>query len=370
MDVFIHHAYRASRKEQLAVMLQRILDAFGAAGLVPSVAATFADGPDGGGVSAVDRALKKYPELEAFAGVEPGIPGLPPTKRLGEDPAGRRLPLDAVLALAGRVPRSLPFDSIQVQFGHPEFDGVGSDDGLVGGVVVGDSWWINGRNRSLSAIYTVKADPDAADLPPPPAGVAKVIADLGKPRKSTTSVIPAAAEVESTDKIQAARTIVSRYRTSMAEIVAQAAPPHQLPELSEVLATAQPAGGPLKPALVAAFTPAGFDCRGEPGRFVLRRRTMAGNFEILDIDVGTWSRMVTVQYRVHGSGGAVRLHIPVGERAVGALQYPIGDGPSWERIVANVAAVVDELERTFLPEVEEILGGSPDWFEPSGGMLG
>ena len=45
-------------------------------------------------------------------------------------------------------------------------------------------------------------------------------------------------------------------------------------------------------------------------------------------------------------------------------QYPIGDTANWERIVANLAAIVDELERTFVVDVEQAVGPAPAWFDP------
>jgi hypothetical protein len=35
-----------------------------------------------------------------------------------------------------------------------------------------------------------------------------------------------------------------------------------------------------------------------------------------------------------------------------------------QKIVANLAVIVDELDRTFLPELEQAVGRAPDWFEP------
>ena len=43
--------------------------------------------------------------------------------------------------------------------------------------------------------------------------------------------------------------------------------------LEALLATREFTSGPKKPALVAAFGPLGYDCRGESGTFTLRRRS-------------------------------------------------------------------------------------------------
>ena len=45
-------------------------------------------------------------------------------------------------------------------------------------------------------------------------------------------------------------------------------------------------------------------------------------------------------------------------------QYPIGDTANWERIVGNLAAIVDELQGTFVAEIEAAVGPAPAWFDP------
>jgi hypothetical protein len=262
------------------------------------------------------------------------------------------------------VPRSLPFNAIEVSFGHPEFGMTGAVLGqpLVG-VHVGDNWWINGRKRSLRVLYSVAADPESSDLPAPLPGVAAVLELLGTAQKSQTIVMTETADSPSGDATAQVQEITSRYRAGLADILDRVSLPYDLPPVDDVLG--EPVGsGPLKPTLVAAFTPRDYSCRGEPGRFVLERTTTLGIRVILDIDVGTWSRMVTAHYVVVGAGGGTRLQIPVGARAAGALQYPIGDGANWERIVSNIAAVVDEFDQTFLIEIEEAIGPSADWFDP------
>ena len=81
------------------------------------------------------------------------------------------------------------------------------------------------------------------------------------------------------------------------------------------------------------------------------------------MDVGTWSRSLTLTFSVCGPGFNATLMPPVTVRDDGR-QYPIGDTANWERIVANIGAIVDELERTFVPEIEAAVGAAPEWFEP------
>jgi hypothetical protein len=67
-------------------------------------------------------------------------------------------------------------------------------------------------------------------------------------------------------------------------------------------------------------------------------------------------------FTIHGPGFNATLAMPVTLRGGG--QYPIGDTANWERIVANLVAILSELERTFVVEIEGAVGPAPDWFEP------
>jgi hypothetical protein len=68
-------------------------------------------------------------------------------------------------------------------------------------------------------------------------------------------------------------------------------------------------------------------------------------------------------FRVRGPGFNATLMPPVSARDE-SRQYPIGDTANWERIVANIGAIVDGLERTFVAEIEKAVGRAPEWFEP------
>jgi hypothetical protein len=81
------------------------------------------------------------------------------------------------------------------------------------------------------------------------------------------------------------------------------------------------------------------------------------------LDVGTWSRSVTFMFHVRGPRFTATLVPPVTVRD-DARQYPIGNTANWEQIVANIAAIVDELERTFVAEIEAAVDPAPAWFDP------
>src|SRR5206468_9634320 len=105
--------------------------------------------------------------------------------------------------------------------------------------------------------------------------------------------------------------------------------------------------------------PLSYRCRGESGNFTLQRRTAAGLTVDLHLDVGTWGHKVLAMYRVWGLGFKATISLPPAAGAVVPAQYLIGDAENWQRIVENLGALVAELDRTLLPEIEAIAGPSP-----------
>jgi hypothetical protein len=366
VQVLVRHEYRADRKEKLGALVRRVADSFESAGVNYHLRASFSDSPVAGGVSAVACAVKKYPVVSSLERSDAPMPGLAAVRRLSNTDEDVEFPLALILALSDGVPRSLPFNSIQILFAAADF-GIGPElTALIPevlGVAIGDNWWVNGRKRSLSTGYAVEGGDDSEELPPPPPAVSAVLKSLGKPKSSTQHVLPSELATPGSappgpmhGELAA---IVQRYRTGIADLVERVGASHSLPPLAEALGA--PAGsGPLKPTLTEAFGPRGYDCRGGSGTFTLRRRTAANVVVDLHLDVGTWSRMVTAVHMVRAPTATARVPIPVG----GAMQYPIGDTDRWRQIVENLAALVDELDRTYVPELESILGPVPRWFDP------
>ena len=379
MNVAIKLEFKADRKEPLGDLLRRVAAQFERNGLEPEILATFSDGPAGTlNTSAVERAIRKHPHLARLERNDAPLQGqaFPPVRRLTNVDPSNPFPMADILALADGVPRSLPFNALSVHFGHPGFGGVpGFPVGPTPrtGITVGDSWWVNGRNRSLSALYAVEGDASSKTLPDPPAAIAAILAGLGKPKRTSHFVPPraAAARAGSVDtagssvprELALVSPIVAKYRTGMNALIERIGLPHDLPPAADARLASLGASGPLKPALVETFARRGYDCRGASGTFTLRRRTATNLVIELELDVGTWSRSLTCMFHVRGPGFKATLMPPVTARDQ-ALQYPIGDTANWERIVDNIAAIVDELERTFVTEIESALGPAPEWFEP------
>ena len=377
--------FAASKKEPLADVLARVHAAIIAADFgEPQVQFVLADSR---GVSSVDRVLKRFPSLERFTKSLQSNPAVGAVKaisnRASPGTSAETIDFAILLEIARGVPRSFPFHNIGIQFPVPAFsDGAELPETLVAqmqmpGISVGDRWWVNGRLRSASALIIVDADPAARKLPPLPDSIAAVLAACGKVKK-TVQVPLVSAPAQQRPTIDTAapaiaasiRAAVQDYRSRIAEIVESAQLPHDLPPNQEAVTdvTSGVTAGPKKPELVRAFTPMGYDCRGESGTFTLRRRTPGNLTAELMLDVGTWSNLLLAIFHVrglvNGAGFKATLFLPVSRRAAVGGQYPMGGPERFRQIVDNLAALVAELDRTFVPAIEAISGPAPDWYKP------
>jgi len=374
MQVAVQVEFKTERREPLGVLIRRVAAQFRQAGVQPTIVASFTDSPRGTKISAIDRALKKYPQLAALEREDAPLPSMPSVRRLTNHGTPHALTMEDVLALADGVPRSLPFHDVTVQFRHADFGqatATASRASSALGITIQDSWWVNGRTRSLSALYSVDANAASKKMPDPPASIGSILAGFGKPRRSrqlflkssdTTAPAESGAAVHAKER-SAIEPIVDKYRSEMRSLIERVALPYDLPPENEARQTNLGANGPLKPTLVQVFGSRGFDCLGGSGIFTLQHRTADNHVVELKLDVGTWSRSVTAMFRVRGPGYNATLELPVTTRAQ-RRQYPIGDVENWERIVANLATIVDELERTFVNEIEATVDPAPQLFSP------
>jgi hypothetical protein len=421
MRVALLTTFVASRKEPVVAMMDRVHQGFLDAGLQPVIHFNFADG----GVvsfSSVDRVLKRHPELERFVTEASPAPQLkiPGARRLSNGPLSRganeAIPYETLQAIAAGVPRSFPFHHLAIHFNSAEFGepmmmgaaapGVDAGvlvkgaapgaaagpmvigviaPGMMAGVLISDNWWVNARQRSLTSCRFTEVEPGAKKLPEPTGPLATVMAACGKPKKTIQAPLPgrvgpgpipgvrlptgAAIPSARPEVLPAVKAISVKYRDSMAEIVARAGLPHDLPGHLEMSALSRGVNsGPKKPALERVFKPMGYRVSGgtgsSMGSFHLRRRTAANSTLELSLDTGTWFHFVLAMFFVYGLGWKATVILPPTQKAVAGGQYPIGDAEHWEKVVENLGALVAELERTFVPEVEAVAGPSPEWYQP------
>jgi hypothetical protein len=376
MRVALNHSLAASKKEPLAELTGRVRQAFLDAGLPePTIRFTLMGSGLVEGHSPIDRVLKRHPEMKRFEDFSPLIPGGAESRLLTNASTGEAAEYSTILAIAAGVPRSYPFSSVVLHFHAPAFGerliGLPKFGHSLPGVMVTDNRWVSGRHRALSVYTVVEADEGDKKLPPNPEPVDAVIKACGKVTRTDQvrllapdgrtivgSIPPA--------KVEAVNAIVADYRGRIKEVTELADLPHNLPPAAEIrLQVAGVIAGPRKPALETAFKPMGYGCRGGSGELHLTRRT-SGNLTVeLYLDVGTWSHTVSAIFLVKGAGFKASLGIPVAPRDIAYGQYPIGDAAQWQKIVENLAAMVRELDRSFVPEIEQAAGPTPAWYQPT-----
>jgi hypothetical protein len=383
MQIALRTSFAASRKEPLGEVVERIHAAIVAGGAgEPAVRFSLSDSPVPGGVSSIDRVVKRFPQFEHLVrSVTPPYPGAPTSRVISSmHPSGalaEAIDFATLVEVARGVPRSFPFHGVAVRFSIPampeKVDLPALRRRMSAGIEVLDSWWVNGRNRSVTALTIVEAEAAAKTLPPLPDSVTAIFAACGKVKKTSQVPLPIGPvpTPPAGGPAERLKALQEDYRAHLPEIVERAGLPHDLPSTAEArAATGGERSGPRKPGLVRAFTPLGYDCRGDSGTFTLRRRT-GGNLGVeLYLDVGTWSNEVGalffVQGLIDGAAFKMTLALPVTAGA-GAGQYPIGGPEQWRQIVENLATLTAELDRSFVPAVEAESGPSPDWYKPFGG---
>jgi hypothetical protein len=314
--------------------------------------------------------------MKGFLATNAPMTGFPDVRRLSNAMSGEAAAFSTVHSIAAGIPRSFPFHNATIHLHAPAFGdlvlGASKIGDAIAGVMLTDSWWVNGRNRSLSAVTVVDVDAGSKKLPSPPEAVAALIEACGKAKRTLQMPLPAAepqsqpsAASMSSEAANAVRAIIADYRGRLKEILVLAALPHDLPPPSEVMRDSLGVtSGPMKPFLEKVFKPMGYNCRGESGTFTLRRRTQANLTAQLYLDVGSWSHQVTAMFQVLGVGFKGTLAIPVAIRAMDRMQYPIGNAERWQKIVENLAALVKELDRSLVPEIERAAGPTPEWYQP------
>ena len=406
MRVLLSLTFKASKKEPLAELLERANAAFVGAGVVePTVRFLLADAaapPNVQGislprrVSAIDRVLKRWPEMAAFlAATTPGPLGHRVRTLSNIEQGATQVPFARLVEIARGVPRSFPFHMVRFVFSAPEFglEPAALPPGLrpgtapvVPGLMITDNWWVNGRERALTGHVLVEAAATSASLPRLPDAVAAVAAALGK-FKTEQKVLPTqpietapppiagvvpfpARPMESqlTPEVAAnIAAVIERHRANFASTVARARLPHDFPSVEVAIGartTAVEPTGPKKPALQSAFKPLGYSVTGDTGTFTLRRKTSANLTVEVWLDVGTWSRKLSGGYRVIGLGFRAPHWLTLSRHDMQLRSYPILGAEHWQKMVENLAALVSEIDRSFPVEIEAAAGPSPAWFEP------
>ena len=92
----------------------------------------------------------------------------------------------------------------------------------------------------------------------------------------------------------------------------------------------------------------------------------SGNLIVeLYLDVGAWSHSVSASFRVQGAGFKASLGIQVTAQDTSRAQYPIGGTAQWQKMFRILPRWFRELDRRFVPEIEQAAGPSHAGYQPS-----
>lgn len=378
MRVSVMTSFKADKREPLGDMLTRVHEAFRASGEAPGFQFMFADAPVAGFTSSVDRVLKRIPAMQRLLREQPAMLAGPVVRQLTNRNSDDTVDFATLHQIAAGIPKSFPFHSAQIALTRSDFGFEGQMlGGSTPGVVISDSWWVNGRNRSLSAFTVLIPEAGATALPPVPHSAEQVMAACGKvmnrvqvPLADAAPGVPGAIHTaqQQPSVVKAVSDVLMDYRQRLTEVVEGARLPHDLPPPDHTRGIRLgESTGPKKKVLLDVFKPLGYDCKAGSGTYELRRRTATNLTVEISIDVGTWSKSITATMVVHGLGFAARYPLPVGPNVV-ARQYPIEGPEQWRKIVENLGALVAELDRTLVPAIEGAGGETPAWYTPEDPM--
>lgn len=363
MKVRIEYTFKRDKKEPFADAVERVHGAFAASEFgAPSVEFFFSAGAWNAPDTGVDHLMEKYPELRRFFYVVPGPPDTPGSRVLSNAPRspsparGEAAEFATLFAAAAGVRKPFRLDAASFRFRPRESDGDASAPTI--DVIVSESRFVDRWDTMLMALVYLDGDPDDKRLSPPPA-IAGILAALGNaPRRSQKP----AHRRPTGEEIGAAIAVHRDYQSRLGEIVDRAQLPHDLPASEPVRAGGLSDRAGQKAMLRRAFGPLGYDCTFSRNDYMLRRRKRGNVVVVLRLDVGWEGRTLSIHYVVSFSAQVLPLHLPVSKRAIAQAEgeYGIRDDAHWQEIVDNLAALVAELDRTFVPAIEAAIHPWPE----------
>jgi hypothetical protein len=342
------------------------------------------DGPRS--VSAIDRAIKRYPELERYRlascrsdGITGQILSSIDVHHVTAKPCGFVSP-ETLMELVRGFPRSYPFWQADFFFttGLP-WQATSEPERLL---PAAETWnlfaepiprlafRLNWRPSGYrAAVHAVRSLGDAAmfdrALPPLADAATTCLATFGKPR---TGLMLRRTDDESallvpiTARLSA---LHEEWSDRSTREMATLALPHALP-VNGTGTQYYPLMLSHKASLLAAFQPRGYrysSANSGNGSFELHKRTPNRNRIAICFDVGTTSRRYSGDISVRGIRGFCCAPLPAHPEQASYSSYDVGSDDAWQKIVENLAVLTDHLEQVFVPEVDDVLGQTPDWYE-------
>jgi len=394
MRLFRRFLYRLSKAENAGVLFGRARSLLAEMGCPePRVLFYLGEGAISR-VSAVERALKRFPELQRFQYTEDRHPEMhgtfPVLSNLPEswqdpNPNGETgdAGLDALQAIAQGIPRAYPFIHATFVFDRVDWFGTGADLGepaaseprpgfvipgnhLLPSVAIESHWWVSRRQVALTAVVEVQPPGISQKrLPELPPDAQERLARLGKVHLELPIAAPSEEEAAFIARVKLeAQRLVEAAKANIEGTMAGIALPHELPPAGREARREPRQQASPKDALLAVFKPRGYKYQTKlsgQGGYTLVKRTATHNQIELFFDAGTWSGNLSAHLLYRGPlwSHFVPLRFAVG---VPDFHWHSSGQERLEEAVTNIGAVVDHIERTLLPALDEVYGPAPAWF--------
>lgn len=347
--------------------------------------------PSFGRVSAVDRAIKNYPELSKFRYIDPTSPGSPAIthdyavlsnltndwEKPNPNNVCDDIDSETLLGIAAGIPRTYPFE-------YATF------------VLDGIDWFKEGKTEISPAVSMRKASEyspylsasiqcyshagfpkrrlahlaiielktpsvTTRSLPELDLEVQQLLGTLGKTKNVKTVSVATHDELAGLDAMnQKANEVVKNYTESLDSILSRIALSHRLEET--VKGGTRDSVSP-KTALAAVFRRMGYKyLSNESGQgiYLLSKRTKNNNEVQLSFDLGPIGRRLSWSIQVQGPLWKHGLDLKFYPNI--HPQYPVTGQHSVEMLIDNARDIAASLEGSFVSEIEDIYGAAPGWY--------
>jgi hypothetical protein len=322
-------------------------------------------------ISAQQRVAKTFPLMTQFC-VEA------PEKEESRNPLnaleiaegiGRRFPFQTAQFIFWGVPASLlsaDFGAVDesVLTALPELGACGLPPQSF--VAVTDSWWVNGRNKGMTAALELPLPDDRATDVTVPEELEQSLSALAKIKERQLAFFPTTEEIEQQTEIhKVISPVLDDYKKSIRAVgsyLKRLNLPH--PKLltsesaeseTETIPKKRIIGKHLKKLGYKHYGPG-----GGQGLMCFRKKSAGNNIISIEFDFGSWSKTLHASLRFRGPLTEFFLTLPYS--VDGTTLSGIHSADLFSRAIENLSVVVGAVEQELIAKVEEALPCTPSWY--------
>ena len=339
----------------------------------------------GGYAPAVEKAVKKFPELKKYEFAVSGNIEEPVQYKLSnlphgirpENPNGVTESLDFSLLhdIAIKIPRPFHFDEAEFYFDGIDWfkNGAANEKPAIitspwlyclysSSIIISSNWGFYHRYNGIQARVELDVpDSNAVSLPEFDSETKEILMKLGKIKSETVKSIPNQEEQELLLELnKKAEHTIGKYKEMMPTIIRGIFPHCDIPSKRDLLVPYYRIE--IKKHIINTFKKRGYIYKSNLSEFAVYytiKRTKSNNQIKLYFETGKYHSELSCKFIYQGALWSQEIEVPT---TIGGIFYQI-DNPLVEKLFDNIAAVVDYLENVLVKELDEIYGETPRWYE-------